>query len=277
MRDHAQLESHLLTFFGSLSSLAPLLRHLSQDGLTMTLALRHSLARICFDLRSRPPRVSAGGAELPFVFGLAVSAVDLHDLLLGRGTLLGAIGERRVLIRGSLGRLVAFFPIFELARPMYAAYLSRVDVDLAPASTTRRTRIPLGLRAAGARSLERTLRSALVAQGKALASLSRGETLDLVEGLAEGLARWSLPDLQPLERSDGFFGAHRLLLPPSPSPRRVAALNAARAGMVGIGRAVGTLAYGAEVPVDAVALLRHVARGVVEGERAALIKGSGRS
>jgi hypothetical protein len=127
-RDEAEkAQEHIESFFGRVINLGGLMRAVTDGGLPAVLEFRGTGKRVLLDLTVDPVQVTTGGPGIEASVAMAASTEDLHETLLGRLPLMRGINERRLLVKGGMNKLVAFFPVFGLVPVLYADHLLSVN------------------------------------------------------------------------------------------------------------------------------------------------------
>jgi len=110
-------------FFGRIRGLGGLLRPLTRGGMQAALEIRESGDMIFLDLEKDPVEISSRATTGEATVAMAASAPEIHDVLIGRLSLIDGIVQRRLLTKGGMCHLIAFFPLFGLTPVLYAEHL----------------------------------------------------------------------------------------------------------------------------------------------------------
>ena len=246
----------IAAFFPRLERIGGLVGALTDySPLQVVIELRNTPTRILLDMSADPLRVSTGGTGLEGDVGLAGSPDDLHETFTGAIGVMQGVAERRLLLRGSMAKLVLLFPVVAQIPVMYGEHLEARD-------ESRRKPAPLARLFAAAFNLLAAGFVFLV--GRLLRGVDRGQVLQVLEAMSRGAARFSktVEVAAPSHPSDVEGTRPNPLDAPPPSLWRQIWLGAVTAKMYWAGWFVSALKHRLGVPVDVFALMESLAAGV---------------
>jgi len=135
----ADVENGIVDFFKRIERLGGLLQRVTNGGTRAVVEFRGSGNRVLLDLVANPIQVIAGKQGLKGTTTMAATPQDLHETLLGKLAVMKGINQRRLLTKGGMCHLVAFFPIFDLVPVLYAEHLMLADSQKKKPGWFRRT------------------------------------------------------------------------------------------------------------------------------------------
>jgi hypothetical protein len=247
-------EETVAAFFPRLERIGGLVGALTDYApLQVVIELRNTPTRVLLDMSASPFRVATGGPGLEGDVGLAASPDDLHSAFTGAIGVMQGVAERRLLMRGSMGKLVLLFPVVAQIPVMYGEHLEALD-------ETRRKPGPLARACAWLFNLLAAGFVYLV--GLVLRGADRAEVLSVLEAMSRGAARFSpsvsvAPPSPPKEAST----SNPLDAPPAPPWRRLW-LGVLTAKMYWAGWFVSVLKHRLGVPVDIFRVMESFSAGV---------------
>ena len=245
------MERTVVGFLTRLERLGTLLVAVAPERQGLLVELRPAGRRVLVDLEAEPPRVRVGGVHLEGAVTLAASPEDLHATLLGVLPPTDGLGDRRLLLAGSMRDIARWLPVLALAPPLYAQHLRRARGE---------TRLGDTLASAALRAAALPA----VRAGRLLGRLDRRELLDALLALARGAAE-ACPEATVPPAVDRSARRPNPLDSPLPSPSRAAALAALGRAMQASGRAAGEAVFRAGLDLDLVELLGMVGDGIGVG------------
>jgi len=117
------VEQQMIPFFQRLEGMGGMLLKCTGGGFSSVVEFADSKKRIQLDLSRVPVRVRAGGTELDGTVGMAGSADDLQQIMLGKLSVIDGIAQRRLMLKGSMCHLVKMFPVLDQTPALYADHL----------------------------------------------------------------------------------------------------------------------------------------------------------
>ena len=123
-----RIQEHIVTFFPRLEGLGGLLAALvDHSPLQVIVEVPDTPARILLDLGASPLRVKVGAVGLDGDAAIAGSLEDLHQTFTGAMGIMEGVAQRKLLLRGSMGKLVLMFPVVAQIPVLYGEHLESRD------------------------------------------------------------------------------------------------------------------------------------------------------
>lgn len=245
-----QIERQITPFFQRLEGLEGMLFKCTGGGFSSVVEFRESGRRIQLDLAADPVKVRTGGHELNGTVGMSGTRADLQDILLGNLSVVDAIAQRRLLLKGSMCYLVKMFPILDQTPALYADHLHNPG----PAGPVRRALGRLfGWLFAFFASLA----------GRMLRLADRLQVLAALGSMSRGASRFS-PAGRTRKKPRRKPSGQNLLEAPPASRWRKTWLGATRFCMYIAGWKLSLLKYKLGLPVDLFAVLGRFSDGLKE-------------
>lgn len=119
----SDVEQQMVPFFQRLEGLGGMLLKCTGGGFSSVVEFSKTKKRIQLDLSALPVRVRTGGTELDGTVGMAGSAEDLQQIMLGKLAIVDGIAQRRLMLKGSMRHLLNMFPVLEQTPVLYADHL----------------------------------------------------------------------------------------------------------------------------------------------------------
>ncbi|HUU01510.1 MAG TPA: hypothetical protein VM425_08735 [Myxococcota bacterium] len=252
--DTDSTQQGIVDFFGRIGKLSGLLTSVTGGGLQAVLEFRETGKRLLLDPEGG--RVVFGGHGLEGTVAMAGTSEDLHDLLLGKLSVIDGISERRLLLKGGMCHLVAFFPLFDLAPVAYAEHLLIEE--------RRRQRKPRKLRRLLGAFFGLFFRLFAFLLGRALRRHPTRELNAALSAMSRGAARFS-PLIEPSRPVALGEEENNPLAAPRASLLRRFWFWTIRAAMFTGGRIISLMKYKLGLPVDLFRVLAGLSRGLGDG------------
>ncbi len=252
--DSDNIQRGIIDFFRRIGKLPGLLTSVTGGYLPAVLEFRESGKRLLLDPENG--RVELGGSGLEGTVSMAGSSQDLHAVLLGKLPVIDGISQRRLLLKGGMCHLVAFFPLFDLAPVPYAENL--LLNERAPERKPGKLRSSLGA------FFGLFLRLFAFMLGRVLRRRPTRELNQALAAMSRGAARYSTLATAPRQAAPGAEDDNPLAAPRASWPRRCW-LAIIRAAMFTGGRIFSLINYKFGLPVDLFDVLGGLSRGLEDG------------
>lgn len=246
----SNIERNITPFFQRLEGLGGMLFKCTGGGFSNVVEFRESGKRIQLDLSTDPVRVRTGGHELDGTVGMAGTGDDLQDILLGNLSVVDAIAQRRLLLKGNMCHLVRMFPILDRTPALYADHLHRPE----PVGPVRRA---LGRFCGWLFAFFASL------AGRMLKRADRRQVLSVLGAMSRGASRFSPGGRTRKKPRRKPSDDNPLEAPPASLWRRTW-LGVIRFSMYVAGWKLSLLKYKLGLPVDLFAVLGRFSDGLKE-------------
>lgn len=244
------LEDRITSFFFSLEDFGRLLGMLTDGNISVVIEFRGSGNRVSLDFSSTPARIRTGGLDIRGTISLAGTPGDLHDMLLGKLSILDGVLERRLLLRGGMNHIMAFLPVLRLVPVLYDCY-----ADQLVETPGRSRRILAGV----IRNLT-VFPSSLA--GRILHGMDRKDRLTVLIAFSRGARRFSADPAIKAGRTQTGKNPSHLLAPPPPPPVRAFLLKFLSSAFYSTGYLLSLLKHRLKAPVSITNILRNVSNSI---------------